>query len=84
MQYIISLGLLVAAWFYIPWAVGRMKRSQRGRLGNIVTSFGSGLAAALDPSRAAILQENEREADRHGEKEDDEPVDDEDAALPKA
>lgn len=76
MQWLISAGLIVAAALLLPMQMRSMRRWQRGRTGGIVSSFATGLAAALDPAQAMIVQEMEKRQNQDGEEADgdDEPL----------
>jgi len=72
MQWIIpALVVLFAVWF-LPRSVQSMKKSRRGRLGSAMI----GVATALDPAKAMIVEEMEKRQNMDGEEADgdDEPV----------
>lgn len=72
MQWIVpALVVLFAVWF-LPMSVQSMKKSRKGRLGSAMI----GIATALDPAKAMIVEEMEKRQTIHGEEADgdDEPV----------
>lgn len=77
MQFLVAIGLLVAGFFLIPAMIRRSKAKRRRGGGGIAMSLAQGLADAFDPTRAAIIAENEKAALRKSEKqrEGDEPLD---------
>lgn len=72
MQWIVPLVILAAAFFLIPASMRSMQRSRKGRLGSAMI----GIATALDPAKAMIVEEMEKRQNMDGEEADgdDEPV----------
>ncbi|MBO9671004.1 MAG: hypothetical protein J7485_10840 [Sphingobium sp.] len=66
MQWIVSLAILVAAFFLVPASMRSMQRSRKGRAG-ILNSFADGMATSLDPSRKLIVEEMEKRQNEDGE-----------------
>ncbi|MBO9576891.1 MAG: hypothetical protein J7494_14265 [Sphingobium sp.] len=67
-----SAIILVAAIWVVPASIRSMKASRKGRLGGAM----SGIAGALDPVRALIVEEMEKRQKQDGEEADgdDEPL----------
>lgn len=63
MQWIVSIAILIAAIWIIPASVRSMSNSRKGRLGSAFT----GMADALDPHRALIVEEMEKRQNEDGE-----------------
>jgi hypothetical protein len=76
MQWLVPVIILVLAFFLVPMSVRSTKRSRKGRLGGVMTSFADGLATALDPKKAMIVAEMEKRQNQDGEEADgdDEPL----------
>jgi hypothetical protein len=66
MQWIVPIIILILAFFLVPMSVRSTKRSQKGKMG-MLGSFADGLATALDPKRAMIVEEMERRQNEDGE-----------------
>ena len=74
-EWLVSISLIVAAFFWLPMSMRSTKRWQKGRTG-ILASFADGLATALDPRRQIVVEEMEKRQDMEGEEADgdDEPL----------
>jgi hypothetical protein len=72
MQWIVPLILLIAAAFLAPFALPSRNKSRGGGM----ASFFDGMATALDPNKALIVEEMEKRQNQDGEEADgdDEPV----------
>jgi hypothetical protein len=76
MQWIVPIIIIAAAFFLVPASMRSMQRSRKGRLGGVMNSFADGLATALDPKKAMIVEEMEKRQNQDGEEADgdDEPL----------
>lgn len=72
MQWIVSGGIILAAFFLLPMWVRAAKRQQKGRLGSVMID----IATAIDPARTLIVQEAEKRQNQDGEEAggEDEPL----------
>lgn len=64
MEWLVALGIILAALFVLPWAVTASKRSSRGK-GSAGGALGIDLAltAALDPAKAAAIETIQKKAE---------------------
>jgi hypothetical protein len=80
MQWIVVAVILVAAWFLLPFCLPS-RNAGKGRSGGFLASFADGLATALDPRKAIIVEEMEKRQNQDGEEADgdDEPLEEQNA-----
>jgi len=74
-QWIVVAVILAAACFLVPLCMPS-RNAGKGRSGGFLASFADGLATALDPRKAMVVEEMEKRQNLDGEEADgdDEPV----------